>query len=101
MIYGYYQVKVESAWYDTETDDCSIEEIRKATHGVIQFDYQLNAKSPNDVITVTITKPSWNSYYKIMLMKQENMPLKLVTMDYQTTAIHCHALLNDWATVTL
>ena len=40
-------------WYDTETDDCSIEEIRKATHGVIQFDYQLNANSPNDVFTVT------------------------------------------------
>jgi len=39
-------------WYDTGMDDCSVEEIRQATHGVIQFDYQLNT-SDDDIITVT------------------------------------------------
>ena len=75
-------------WYNTGTDDCSVEEIRKATHGVIHFDYQLNASSPNDIITVT--NKTFMKYYENYVEYAGK---------YNESSNDTLSLLNDWATV--
>ena len=40
-------------WYNTETDNCTVEEIRQATHGIIHVNYPIRTSSDDDVIDVT------------------------------------------------
>ena len=85
----------DGSWYNASTDDCSVEEIRQATHGVIQFEYQLNADS-NDVITVT--NKTFTEYYRDYI--DETRKYAIEVGDYNETSDNTLSLLNPWATVT-
>ena len=82
-------------WYDTGTEDCSVEEIRQATHGAIQFDYQLNTSDPNDIITVT--NNTFTEYYKDYIKKVRKYAMEV--NDYNTSSDNTLSLVNNWATV--
>ncbi|XP_065920292.1 gamma-aminobutyric acid type B receptor subunit 2-like [Dysidea avara] len=51
-------------WYNTATNDCTVEEIRQATHGIIHVNYQIRTSSDDDVIDVTgkTFREYYNSY---------------------------------------
>ncbi|XP_065920631.1 gamma-aminobutyric acid type B receptor subunit 2-like [Dysidea avara] len=51
-------------WYNTATDDCTIEEIQQATHGIIHVNYPIRTSSDDDVIDVTgkTFREYYNSY---------------------------------------
>ena len=82
-------------WYNTSTANCSTEEIRQATHGVIQFDYQLNSSS-ND--TITVTNKTFTEYYRDYI--DETRKYAIEVRDYNKTSDNTLSLLNPWATVT-
>ena len=82
-------------WYDTGTEDCSVEEIRQATHGAIQFDYQFNTSDPNDIINVT--NKTFTEYYKDYIKKVREYAIEV--NDYNTSSDNTLELVNNWATV--
>ena len=82
-------------WYNTGTDDCSAEEIRQATHGVIHLDYQLNA-TDNDIINVT--NKTFMEYHEDYVKAVRKYAIEVG--DYNESPDNTRSLLNDWATVT-
>ena len=82
-------------WYDTSTKDCSVEEIRQATHGAIQFDYQFNTSDPNDIINVT--NKTFTEYYKDYINEVKNYFFEV--NNYNVSSSNISELVNNWATV--
>ena len=86
-------------WYNASVDrdiKCSVEEIRKATHGAIHFDYQLNTSDPDDAITVT--EKTFKQYYQDYINEVRKYAIEVGDLDNATNNVS--SLLNSWATVT-
>ena len=82
-------------WYNTSTEDCSVEEIRQATHGAIHFNYQLNTSDPNDIINVT--NKTFTEYYKDYINEVRKYAIEV--NDYNASSDNTLSLVNNWATV--
>lgn len=76
-------------WYNRKVDNCSAEEMRHATHGVIHFDYQLNTSNPFNVIDVT--NKTFIQYYEDYITEVTKYAIEV---DDEVSAP------NSWATVT-
>ena len=84
-------------WYNTGTDDCSAEEIRQATHGVIHLDYQLKV---NDDDIITVTNKTFTEYHEDYVIEAREYAIEFNDSDYNKSSDNILSLLNDWATVT-
>ena len=76
-------------WYNTATDECTVEEMQQATHGIIHFDYLLTTNSV-DVIDVT------NNTFKEFNQSYIEESKKYATEKGDN---YSSSLLNSWATV--
>jgi len=79
-------------WYNRSSDNCTAEEMRHATHGVIHFDYQLNTSDPSNVIDVT--NKTFMKYYKDYINEVEKYAIEVGDIEPLSQ------LKNNWATVT-
>jgi len=77
-------------WYNTATDDCSVEEIRQATHGIIHIGYLLNSSSVDDILDVT--NKTFDQFYQSYV--EESRKYASERKDSYNSS-----LLNSWATV--
>ena len=77
-------------WYNTATNDCAVEEIRQATHGIIHVSYQIRTSSNDDVIDVT--GKTFREYYNSYV--NESREYASEKGDYNSSS-----LLNSWGAV--
>ena len=78
-------------WYNNNSSNCSLEEIRQATHGVIHFDYQLNTSHPND--TIGVTNKTFMEFYEDYIKEVRKYA------DEVGDTEEVDMLRNSWATV--
>ncbi|XP_065896916.1 gamma-aminobutyric acid type B receptor subunit 2-like [Dysidea avara] len=77
-------------WYNTSTDNCTVEEIHQATHGMIHFNYPLRTSYDNDIIDVT--NKTFEQYYQSYIKESEKYAS-------EKREIYNDSLLNSWATI--
>jgi len=77
-------------WYNTSARNCTSEEIRQATHGIIHVNYPIRTSSDNDMIDVTgkTFKQYYNSY-----VEEARKYANETGDDYNSS------LLNSWGTI--
>ena len=78
-------------WYNTATADCTVEQIRQATHGIIHLDYLLMTANEDDVIDVT-NKNTFKDFHQSYVDESKNYATEIED-NYNPS------LLNNWAPV--